>query len=97
MLTQKKLTDNKQLSLYALAAREILEKPFNIDPQNLILSLHYIETNTIISTQRDSQQLDETKDYILEKVKEISQSNFACSKSIYCKDCEYKMLCSMYS
>lgn len=97
MLTEKKLTENMQLSLYALAAREIIEKPFNIDPKNLILSLHYIETNTKISTQRTNEQLDETKRLILEKVKEISESNFACSKSIFCKNCEYKMLCSTYS
>jgi len=94
MLTQKDLIDNKQLSFYALAAKEILEKPFNIDPQNLILSLHYIETTTKLSTQRNQLQLDKTKQYILEKIKEISQSNFACSKSIFCKNCEYKMLCS---
>ena len=97
MLTQKDLSDNKQLSFYALAAREVLEKPFNIDPTNLILSLHYLETNTKISTQRDGIQLKAAKEYILEKVKEISKSKFECSGSIFCKNCVYKMLCSSYS
>ncbi|MBI3984848.1 MAG: ATP-dependent helicase [Candidatus Levybacteria bacterium] len=95
-LTQKRLDESEQLSLYALAAREILEKPFNIDPKNLILSFHYLDTNTKLSTKRTNIQLDEAKKEVLKKVKEIEKSEFECSRSIYCKNCEYKMLCSTY-
>ncbi len=95
-LTQKRLDESEQLSLYALAAREILEKPFNVDPGNLILSFHYLDTNTKLSTKRTNVQLDEAKKEVLKKVKEIERSEFECSRSIYCKNCEYKMLCSTY-
>ncbi|MBI2025972.1 MAG: ATP-dependent helicase [Candidatus Levybacteria bacterium] len=96
VLTDKDLIDNKQLSLYGLAAREVLEKPFNINPDNLVLSLHFLETNTKVSTQRDDIQLGKIREYVLEKKDQISKSNFECSKSIYCKNCEYKMLCASY-
>ncbi len=93
----KKMDKDLQLSLYALAAAEIPDKMFNRKPEDVVLSLWYVENDMKISTTRTAEQLEVIKQQIVEKVAEISTSSFACSGGILCKNCEYKMLCQTFS
>ena len=91
---QKELADNLQLTLYALAATQINNSLFNKKPEDIILSLHYLEEEKKLTTTRTAKQLKEAKTKILEVAEEIKKSDFTCSKSSICQNCEYKILCS---
>ncbi len=40
------------------------------------------------------EDLDKLEDDLLEKIEEIEKSDFSCSKSVLCVNCEYRMLCN---
>ncbi|MCL5438528.1 MAG: UvrD-helicase domain-containing protein [Patescibacteria group bacterium] len=92
--TEKDIAKDLQLTTYALAATKINEKVFNKKPDEVVLSLYYLEKGQKISTTRTKEQLEEAEKYILERVKEIENSDFKCSKISLCRNCEYKILCS---
>ncbi|HEX8965274.1 MAG TPA: ATP-dependent DNA helicase [Patescibacteria group bacterium] len=89
---EKDLKKNLQLTTYALAALNIRE--LQKKPDQVKLSLYYLEADKKITTTRTMEQLDAAKQEIAEKAKEISESDFLCSKSFLCRNCEYSMLCS---
>ncbi len=89
---EKSLQKNLQLTTYALAALNMRELHKN--PEHVKLSLYYLEADKKISTTRTMEQLEAAKQEITEKAKEIAESDFACSKSFLCRNCEYSMLCS---
>ena len=90
----KELATNLQLTLYALAASEVKDDIFNKKPEDVILSLHYLEEEKKLTTIRTKEQLEEAKSKILQIVEEIEKSDFFCSGSTLCQKCEYKMLCN---
>ncbi len=94
--TEKELLKNFQLTLYGLAASEIRDPLLHRKPENLKLSLHYLEQDIKLTTTRTLAELQQAKENILQKANEISQSDFACSGSIFCQTCEYKMLCKTH-
>lgn len=83
-----------QLGLYALAATRVQNNVFRKNPEDIIVSLYYLESDEKISEQITSSELLTIENKIKEKVQEIEKSKFFCSKSIFCSNCEYKMLCS---
>jgi DNA helicase-2/ATP-dependent DNA helicase PcrA len=91
---EKKLAKDMQLTVYALAATEVREKYLGKKPEEVLLSLFYLEANKKFTTTRTKEQLEEAKELILEKADEIAHSDFACSENMLCLNCEYKMLCS---
>lgn len=94
ILTEKKAKEDLQLSLYGIAATEVNDPLLRKNPEDVLLTLHYLEDNIKITTTRTKEQLEEAKQYIVQKVDEISQSDFACSGANACKTCEYSMLCN---
>lgn len=93
MPDEKKLKSDLQLTAYALAATEVHDSIFNKNPAEIKLSLHYLEEDTILTTTRTAEQIEEAKTLILQKAIEIETSEFLCNGSLFCKNCEYKMLC----
>ncbi|MEM4270521.1 MAG: ATP-dependent DNA helicase, partial [Candidatus Pacearchaeota archaeon] len=91
---EKKLAKDLQLTFYALAATEVHDSILNRKPEEVQLSLYYLEHNKKLTTTRTQEQLEEAKKMILEKAEEISKSEFLCSGHTLCKTCEYKILCS---
>lgn len=83
-----------QLAMYALAATRIRENIFNKDPKDITLTLHFLEENTKKSMNFKKEDLDKLEDELIEKIAEIEKSDFLCSHSIICQNCEYKMLCN---
>lgn len=90
---QKQLDSNIQLTIYALAANNIQDTVFNNRNQQIDLSLLYLEHDKKFTTTRNIKQLKQAKETLIQKAKDIQLSDFLCSKSILCKNCEYKMLC----
>lgn len=89
----KELLKNFQLTLYGLAASEIRDPLLHRKPEHLKLSLYYLEEGVKLTTTRTTEQLEKAKETILEKVKEIEASDFQCSHTMFCENCEFKMLC----
>jgi DNA helicase-2/ATP-dependent DNA helicase PcrA len=76
-----------QLSLYALAAKEI----FELNPVRL--TFHYLQNNQIQSTTRDAKQLDEAQKIVLEAAGDIRAGEFAAKPGFVCRNCAYKPIC----
>jgi DNA helicase-2/ATP-dependent DNA helicase PcrA len=91
--TEKKVRADLQLSFYALAATEIKDGVLGKTPEEILLTLYYLEEDKKISTTRTKEDLEKAKADILSLVQEIQTSDFTCSHSILCKNCEYQMLC----
>lgn len=88
--TQKEVDKNLQLSVYAIAASAM----YKVKPEDIKLSLYYLDTQEKISTKRTAKDLEKVKEEIL-KVKEgIENSDFKCNGSYFCQGkCEYSMFC----
>jgi putative RecB family exonuclease len=76
-----------QLSLYALAVKEILE----LDPVRLVF--HYLQNNQIQVTTRDAKQLDEAQKIVQEVAADIRAGAFPANPAFHCKSCAYKPIC----
>jgi DNA helicase-2/ATP-dependent DNA helicase PcrA len=82
-----------QLAMYALAATKIKDAVLNRKPEDITLTLHFLEGNTKKSMTFTREDLQKFEDELLEKIKEIENSDFKCSGNVLCLNCEYKMLC----
>lgn len=91
--TESKVKEDLQLSLYALAAAEVRDGILGREPEEVLLTLHYLEDDIKISTTRSKEALQFAKEQILQKTADITKSDFHCSRTILCKNCEYKMIC----
>lgn len=95
--SENKLKNDLQLTFYALAATEVKDALFAKKASDVTLSLHYVEPNIKLTTTRTSEQLVKAKELILQKAEEIATSDFTCSNSLFCKNCEYQILCQTSS
>lgn len=92
--SQKEVDKNLQLSFYGLAATKLKEAPFGVLPQNLKLSLYFLDTQEKISTTRTAEQLQKATDEIFEVRDKIESSDFNCSNHMFCQmGCEFSMFC----
>jgi DNA helicase-2/ATP-dependent DNA helicase PcrA len=76
-----------QLSLYALAAKEI----FEWNPVRLVF--HYLQNNQIQVTGRDGKQLDEAQKIVQEAAADIRAGEFPPKPGFICRSCAYKPIC----
>ena len=76
-----------QLSIYALAAREI----FEWNPVRLVF--HYLQNNHTQVTTRDSKQIDEAEKIIQETAADIRAQHFPSKPGFACRSCAYKLIC----
>jgi ATP-dependent DNA helicase UvrD/PcrA len=76
-----------QLSLYALAAREIMD----YNPTRLVF--YNLQSNEAVATSRDAKQLQEARGTVLEAAADIRAGEFPPRPGFACKTCEYEPLC----
>jgi len=79
-----------QLSIYAIAVKEILE----LNPVRLVF--HYLQNNHRQETTRDAKQLDEAQKMVQEAAAEIRAGEFAAKPGFQCRGCAYKPICPAY-
>jgi DNA helicase-2/ATP-dependent DNA helicase PcrA len=84
-----------QLAMYALAATRVKDEVLNRNPKDITLTLHFLEKNTKKSMNFQQEDLNKLEEALIEKIGEIEKSDFTCSRSIICQNCEYKMLCNV--
>ena len=87
---EKDAKNSLQLSLYALAAREVLE----LEPVRL--TFYNLTTNEPISVSRDEKQLKQALSTVQEVAEQIRAGQFAATPGFYCRTCEYQSLCPAY-
>ena len=76
-----------QLSIYALAAREI----FEWNPVRLVF--HYLQNNSTQITTRDARQIDDAEGIIQEAAADIRAKHFPSNPGFSCRSCAYKLIC----
>jgi len=76
-----------QLSLYALAVKEIME----LEPVRLVF--HYLQNNQRQETTRDAKQLDEAQKIVQEVAADIRAGEFPPKEGFICRSCAYKPIC----
>ena len=76
-----------QLSIYALAAREVLD----VNPVRLIY--YNLQNNECVSASREEKQLQEVRGIIQEVAADIRARDFPARPGFICKNCEYRSLC----
>jgi DNA helicase-2/ATP-dependent DNA helicase PcrA len=76
-----------QLSIYAIAAKEILE----LNPVRLIF--HYLQNNQTQLTTRNAKQLDEAQKLIQEAAADIRAGSFSPKPGYACRTCVYEAIC----
>jgi ATP-dependent DNA helicase UvrD/PcrA len=83
----KKANDDLQLSIYALAAREVLE----LEPKRLVL--YNLMSNEAVATSRDAKSLAAAKQKIGEVADQIRAGEFSAKPGFGCRYCDFKPLC----
>jgi len=76
-----------QLSIYAIAAKEILE----LNPVRLVF--HYLQNNQTQVTTRNAKQLDEAQKLIQEAAADIRAGSFTPKPGYACRSCAYQPIC----
>ena len=89
--SQKDIDLDLQMTIYALAASDpgVLGREI----EKVKLSFYFFDTASKITTVRTKEQLEEARKELLRIRDEIQKSDFACSHSMWCENCEFKMLC----
>jgi DNA helicase II / ATP-dependent DNA helicase PcrA len=76
-----------QLSVYAVAAKEILE----LNPARLVF--HYLQDNSRQETTRSAKQLDEALEIVQEVAADIRARSFPPKEGFACRSCAYRPIC----
>src|SRR5579864_832869 len=84
---EDKAKKDVQLSVYALAAREV----FDWNPARL--TLHFLQTNHPVSATRDDKQLKKVRTEIQEAAADIRAGQFPAKPGFACKFCDYESIC----
>ncbi len=81
------LNKDLQLSIYAMACRDILKIKVSK------LSLYFLEDNQKIATGRTEEQLSGVEKEILDLIKEMENSKFSATPGFYCQFCDFRLIC----
>ena len=84
---EEKAKKDVQLSVYALAAREV----FDWNPARL--TLHFLQTNHPVSATREEKQLAKVRAQIQEAAADIRAGEFPAKPGFACRFCDYESIC----
>lgn len=85
--TQKDVDKDKQVALYAIAAKEAL----GFEPTKL--TLYFLEADEKITTTRTDEDLLKVKEEIKESLENIKKGDFTAKPGMICNWCDYKDIC----
>lgn len=97
--TQKDIDTDLQMTIYVLAATDQgisgeISKLTGQKISEVRLAFYYFDNGKRVVTKRSGEELEKAKKDLLEIKKEIESSDFLCSHSKLCENCEFKMLCN---
>ena len=76
-----------QLSVYALAGREL----FDWNPSTL--TFHNLQSNSAVSAGRDEKKLNKVRAEIQEAAADIRAGEFPAKMGFACRYCDFKLVC----
>ncbi|HKO05580.1 MAG TPA: ATP-dependent DNA helicase, partial [Candidatus Acidoferrales bacterium] len=85
--TEKDLKKNLQLTLYALAARDVL------DLGSPAVTFHFLENDSLVRIQRDAKDLAEAESIVQEVAAGIRAGQFPARPGFNCRFCDYRLIC----
>jgi DNA helicase-2/ATP-dependent DNA helicase PcrA len=95
MMEQKEIDKSLQMTVYALAAAD--QGIYGKKPEEIVLTFYYLDTGERKSTKRTVSQLEQARKELIEKAKEIGESDFAPTPNRMCEFCDFKLLCEAWS
>ena len=84
---ESEIRKSLQLSIYALAAKEI----FEWDPKRLVF--HFLQDNSTVVTTRDAKQIADAEKIIQETAADIRAKHFPAKPGYACRTCAYALIC----
>lgn len=97
MPSQEVLDNDLQMSIYHMG---LLKRWPHLDPSKIKLSLYFLKHGEKISTSRTAEQLEKTKEKVLELISEIQKrlasGDFPPTPSPLCDWCGYRQMCPMW-
>ncbi len=84
---QEDADESLQLSIYAMAAQE----KFGYDVDRLMF--YNLTENSIVTTRRSEQQLQEARHKVQDVAAKIAEGRFEAKPGFYCSFCSYRNLC----
>ena len=89
------LKDNLQLSIYTIG---FLKRWPNLAKlENIDLSLYFLKHGEKLSTKRNQEDIEQTKNQILKNIGEIEKNYFPPIPSPLCNYCHFRPMCPMWS
>ncbi|MDD5342307.1 MAG: UvrD-helicase domain-containing protein [Patescibacteria group bacterium] len=85
--SSKKVEDQEQLLIYALAARESLKK----EPAKL--SNHYLEDGQQVGFEATDQAIQKVSDKIIRTAEQMKKSSFKATPGFHCSFCDFRDIC----
>lgn len=93
MPSQEMVDSNLQLSIYHLG---LLNRWPALQKKQVCLSLYFVRHGEKISTFRTGQQLEESKEKILDLISQIEKSDFQPKSNPLCNWCQYQKQCPLF-
>jgi DNA helicase-2/ATP-dependent DNA helicase PcrA len=84
---EEKAKKDLQLSVYALAAREV----FDWNPSRL--TFYNLQTNQAVSAAREDKKLNKVRSEIQEAAADIRARQFPAHPGFFCKFCDFEPIC----
>jgi DNA helicase-2/ATP-dependent DNA helicase PcrA len=91
---EKKLKNDLQLSIYALAVLSDPALKTNLD--KIVLSYLYLQQSQKISFKKSLAEIEKAKELILDTVNQISQQKFLPKVGPWCDFCPFKIICEAW-
>jgi DNA helicase-2/ATP-dependent DNA helicase PcrA len=95
LMDQKDVDKSLQMTVYAMAAVD--EGIHGMNPENVTLTFYFLDSGEKRSTKRTASQLAKAKKEIVQKAKEISESDFKPKPGIWCEFCDFRLLCEAWA
>jgi putative RecB family exonuclease len=93
MPSQEKIQNDRQLSLYSIAIKELFG-----EDKDVLLVWHYLAYNQRLTLKKTKEQLEELKKKTLDVIKKIeSEKEFPACVSKLCNWCEYRDMCPAWA
>lgn len=93
-MDEKEAAKDLQLTIYALAALKIKERPFSRKPEEVLLTFYFLDKGKKVTIQKTKEELKKAEEEIFSWKEKIENSDFKCSRGRICQDgCEYSIFC----
>jgi DNA helicase-2/ATP-dependent DNA helicase PcrA len=92
--SDKEISKNLQLSLYALAATS--SSFFHKNPDKIFLTFYYLQTNEKITYRRTPEEISVVKENVLKIISEIQKNIFPPQPGLQCKFCPFRIICDAW-